>query len=179
MIELRGIHRQWDQGTQHAEPHVVISLLGRFKNEIRECYHLMPVLVSTPRGLEPGKWVHRVLESYAQHNIRSGYMFRNVDGTKLKIKTMEPKFLDRLCEIKMARRDLIDPEVEVSEDYGVSRSFRWGGTLEATNQGAPPQVIALNGRWRKSNQSGASKPNVTIREHYTDIRLVLEFSRFL
>jgi hypothetical protein len=183
LIELRGIHRNWNYGMQHAKPHVVITLLGRFKNEIGESYHLMPVLCVTPRGLEPGKWVQRVLEAYAQRNIRSGYMFRNADGTKLRIKTMEPKFHERLYKIKKARPDLIDPELEVLEEYGVSRSFRRGGTSEATNQSAPPQVVELNGRWRKSNQSGASRPNVTIREHYTDIRLMLDqlldFSRFL
>ena len=108
----------------------------------------MPVLCSTPRSLEPGKRVQRVMEAYAWHNIRSGYMFHNADGTKLKVKTMELKFHERLCEIKMFRH-LIYPEVEVSEEYGVSRSFRRGGTSEATNQGAPPHVIELNGRWRK------------------------------
>ena len=58
-----------------------------------------------------------------------------------------------------------------------------GGTSTATNNGAPPLVIELNGRWRKKEQSGASRPNITVREHYTDVRMVLdqllEFSRFL
>jgi hypothetical protein len=85
--------------------------------------------------------------------------------------------------IKNSRLDLIAPDLEVVEEYGVSRSFRQGGTSEATNNGVPPLVIELNGRWRKSNQSGASRPNITVREHYTDIGLVLdqllEFSRFL
>jgi hypothetical protein len=107
----------------------------------------------------------------------------NPDGTKLKPKVMEPKFHERLELVKMRRSDLIADEVEISEEYGVSRSFRRGGTSEATNKGAPDHVVELNGRWRKSNQAGASKPNITIREHYIDIRLVLdqllEFSNYL
>jgi len=47
----------------------------------------------------------------------------------------------------------------------------------------PPQVVELNGQWRKSQQSRASRPNIRIREHYTDLWVVLdqllEFSRFL
>lgn len=61
--------------------------------------------------------------------------------------------------------------------------FRHGGISEVTNKGAPPGVVELNGRWRKSNQSGARKPNITISEQYIDIRLVLDqllvFSQYL
>lgn len=28
LIELRGIHRHWNQEMQHAKPHVVVTLLG-------------------------------------------------------------------------------------------------------------------------------------------------------
>ncbi len=83
----------------------------------------------------------------------------------------------------MLKPNLIAQETDIQEEYGVSRSFCRGGTTAVTNNGAPPMVIELNGRWRKSHQGGARRPNVTIREHYTDVRLVLdqllEFSRFL
>jgi hypothetical protein len=183
LIEIRGIHKHWKQATTHKKPHVVVTLLGRFKNEVGECYHMMPVLSVTPRGLEPEKWVKRALDKYSKHHIASGYMFRNPDGSKMKPKVMEPKLHDWLEAIKARRPDLINPETEVQEEYGVSRSFRRGSMSVATNNGAPDHVIELNGRWRRVNQSGASRPNITIREHYTDVRLVLdqllEFSRFL
>jgi hypothetical protein len=41
--------------------HVVIALLGRFKGETGENYHLLPIMDTTPHGLEPGKWVGRLL----------------------------------------------------------------------------------------------------------------------
>jgi hypothetical protein len=175
MVEMRGIRRHWDQAISHEEhPHVVIALLGRFKNETGEAYHLMPMLSRTPRGLKPAVWVNRVLECYAERNIMSGYMFRNANGTKLKAKLMEPRFHDRLAQVQRQCPHLLDPEVDVVEEYGVSRSFRRGGTSEATNNGALPHVVELNGRWRKVNQSGASRPSITIREHYTDVRLTLK-----
>jgi hypothetical protein len=137
LTELRGIHSHLNQGLTHEKPHVVITLLGRFKNELGESYHMMPVLATTPRGLEPGKWVSRVLEAYAAKGIRSGYMFRNADGTKVKTKLFEPKFHERLAMVQQLKPD----------------------------------------------QSGASRPNVTIREHYVDVRLALNpllaFSNFL
>lgn len=123
LIELRGISKHWAQGLQHSTPHVVITLLGRFKNEIGESYHLMPVLYTTPRGLEPGKWVERVLDGYRHHHITSGYMFRNANGTKIKAKLMEPKFHERLNVIQIAHPNLISRDIEVMDEYGVSRSF--------------------------------------------------------
>jgi hypothetical protein len=48
-----------------------------------------------------------------------------------------------------------------------------GATSEATNQGTTAEAIELIGCWRKTKQSGSSRPNVTIREHYIDIGLTL------
>ncbi len=87
---------------------------------------------------------------------------------------MEEKFYEHLELVKTKRSDLIEASLEVSEECGVSYFFRHGGISEVINKGAPPGVVELNGRWRKSNQSGARKPNITIREHYIDIRLVLD-----
>jgi len=183
LVEMKGIRKHLEAGKNHEDPHVIIALLGRFKNEFGECYHLMPIVWVTPRGLQPGLWVERVLSAYDRLNIRAGYMFRNADGTKGKIKMYESKFHDRLLEIQRNQPSLLAMDVDVIEEYRLSRSFRRGGTSEATNEGAKPNVLELNGRWRKKHQSGASRPNVSIREHYTDVRLTLKpllaFSKFL
>jgi hypothetical protein len=55
LVELHSITKFWTQTVQHKKPHIVTTLLGHFKNEVWESYHLMPVLFMTPRGLEPGK----------------------------------------------------------------------------------------------------------------------------
>jgi hypothetical protein len=183
LIESRGIRKYWEQEVNHPKPQVFITLLGQFKNEIGETYHSMPVLAQTPRSLQPLKWVDRFIKEYERKGIVLGYMFHNQDGSHVKGKFMDERFHERLLQIQDIRRYLILEGTDVIKEYGTSRSFRRGGTSEATNQGAPPQVIELNGWWRKSMQSGASHLNITIREHYMDIRLVmdqlLEFSRFL
>jgi hypothetical protein len=183
LIELHGLRSHWEKGLRHERPHVVISLLGRFKNEIGEAYHLMPVLAETPGGFQPQKWVKRVIDGYWEQGVTRGYIFRNKDHTKLKCSSLEPKFHSRLEKLKQEHPDLISEETDVAEEYGLSRSFRRGATSEATNRGASSETIELIGRWRKSHQKGPGRPNVTIREHYTDIRLTinrfLEFSQHL
>ena len=61
----------------------------------------------------------------------------------------------------------------ISEEYGFYQSFHQGSTSEATNKGLPPEVIDANNRWRKFHKAGASRPSLSMREHFTDIRLTL------
>lgn len=96
---------------------------------------------------------------------------------------MNRKFNDRLEAVQASKPQLINRDMDVCEEYGVSRSFRRGGTSTATYNGALALVTELNGRWRKKEQSGASRPSITVREHYMDVQMVLdqllEFSRYL
>jgi hypothetical protein len=72
---------------------------------------------------------------------------------------------------------------DVVDEYGVSRSFRRGATLEVVNQGLSPEAIDANNQWKRVHQAGASQPSLSMREHYTDVRqtlnLRLQFSRAL
>ncbi len=171
----RSPYNHWAHGLNHSIPHVVINLLGRFESEIGESYHVMPFPSSTLPDLHAWKWVERVLDRFQKYGITSRYMFRNQDGRKIKAKVMESKFHDCLDLIKSKRPVLIPLDLEVTEEYGIFRSFRWGGTSEATNKAATSDIVELNGRWRKKHQGGASRANITITiwERYIEVRLVL------
>ena len=66
------------------------------------------------------------------------------------------------------------PSVENESDkYGIYRSFRRGAKSEAVNAGVPPDVIDANNRWQQVNQAGASRPSMSMHQHYTDVRLTL------
>lgn len=52
------IKKHWGAGEEHELHHVVIAILGRFKGETGESYHLMPIVARTERGLEPRKWMN-------------------------------------------------------------------------------------------------------------------------
>lgn len=95
----------------------------------------------------------------------------------------EPRFFDRLEMVKATHPHLLPSFDNVEDEFAMSRSFRRGATSEAVNQGAKPDVLDANNRWRRVEQAGASNPNLSMREHYTDVRLKLnqrlQFSRFL
>jgi hypothetical protein len=183
MTDLYGILRHWDEGDRCELKHVVVALLGRFKGETGENYHLLCIADVTSHGLEPRKWIGRLVSMYQAKGIRNGPFFRNRRGDKLKATHFEPRFHDRLEQVKLTKPQLMSSVEDVVDEYGVSRSFRRGATSEVVNQGLSPEAIDANNRWRRVHQAGASQPSLSMREHYTDVRqtlnLRLQFSRAL
>lgn len=174
MTDLGGVVRHWDAGEAPGVPvHVVVALLGRFKNEIGERYHLVPLAGQTRSGLEPRKWIGRVVGEYGGLGISHGPMFRDGKGIPARAGMMEAAFYARLETIQDECPDLIGIEVSVPEEYGVYRSFRRGATSEAVNRGVPPNVIEANNRWRRVEQAGTRQASMPMIDHYADIRLML------
>jgi hypothetical protein len=176
LTDLCGMLKHWDQSTSSIPPHITVALLGRFKGELGENYHLLPIVTVSRSGINNKIWINRLLEFYKSKNICSGPLFRNNLGQRIKASDMESSFFDRLEQVQELRPDLIPNSDDVSEEYGVYRSFRRGSTSEATNQGLPPEVIDMNNRWRKFYRAGASRPSLSMRDHYSDVRLTLNQS---
>ena len=50
MMSLSGIVQHLNDAINHGTPHVVIALVGRFKNETSEKKHLMPIVMKARSG---------------------------------------------------------------------------------------------------------------------------------
>jgi len=173
LVDLHGTLKHWEASTTFNPPHIVVAILGRFKGEIGENYHLLPIVTVTSSGIDNKLWIGRLLEECSKLNITNGPLFRSKTGSKIRAIDVEPQFFDRLESIQSLRPDLISPTDNISEEYGIYRSFRRGSTSEATNKGLPPDAIEANNRWRKFHKAGASRTTLSMREHYSDIGLTL------
>jgi hypothetical protein len=72
------------------------------------------------------------------------------------------------------RPDLLGRDVDIEEVYGISKSFRRGSTLRATDRGVPPEVTNANNRWRKVESAKLRKAtSLSMQEQYTDVSLTL------
>ena len=68
--------KHFAKGINHPKyPHVVMSLRGRFKNEISELDHLKPLATKTKSGLKVRVWFERMLVWYNQKGIVCGPVF--------------------------------------------------------------------------------------------------------
>ena len=65
--------------------YVMIPLLGRFKNEDGERYHLAPLAYETASGIKIGLWVNRLMMLKKLHLHSRGPAFSDRQGFPLMI----------------------------------------------------------------------------------------------
>ena len=172
--DLYGTLTHFDASGKHKTPHVIVALIGRFKGESGTRYHLMPLVVRTASGLEPRKWIGRLVECYKERGISHGPLFRSRDGQKMMQRDMTAILHIRLNKVQRTRPDLISEEVNIEEVYNASRSFRRGSTSRAIDRRVPPDVTEANNRWRKYERAKGSEPgSLSMREKYTDVSLAV------
>jgi hypothetical protein len=94
LVNLFGIKKHWEEGDTHNIKHVVIPLLGRFKGETGENYHLLCIVDKTQHGLEPRKWVGRLLGIYKSMGIRNGPFFGTAEVSRPKQETLNQSFMN-------------------------------------------------------------------------------------
>lgn len=181
-VDIGGLAKYIDVGAQHSEhPHVIVPLVGRLKGETGERYHMLPMARVTKSGIQAGLWMDRLLRSLWRRSRRNGFVFVNGRGQQRKIGFYNAEFYDRLARVKLHKAHLFEPNLEISNAYGLSRSLRRGSTSEATNAGVSQPTIDLNNRWRKFERSKGRMPTMSMAQHYTEVRLILptvwEYSR--
>jgi hypothetical protein len=65
LMDRQGTRAALEESGRHpALPHVMVALIGSFKNEIGEHKHLLPLAEKTASGLKPRVWVERMLKWY-------------------------------------------------------------------------------------------------------------------
>jgi hypothetical protein len=175
LMSLTGTRLHLEEGDRHPTmPHVVVALLGRFKMEISEKYHLMPLVKTTATGLEPGKWIKRMVHWYEEGGILRGWVFRNKYGERARASEYEWDILCELESIQQTSPDIVGVHVNVFDEFGVSRSFRRGSDAHAINQGVDPVDIERNNRWRSIEQAKGRAPQLRMIHHYSDLRQLLK-----
>ena len=78
---------------------------------------------------------------------------------------------------------MIPPDVNVQEEYGISRSFRRGATTHAKKQKVSKMDIDAANRWRNVENAQGRKINQPMRDHYSEVSqmtpTLLRFSQAL
>jgi hypothetical protein len=156
--------------------HVMVALRGRIKGEyLDETCHLIPLCARTKSGLMPRLWIGRVLHGHSELGRYSGWVFRNSQGGPAPQKSYEYEFFEVLRDIQSRRPDLIDPNEDVGEVYGIGRSCRRGYTTHATNVGIKDVDIKRLARWRNvENSDGRAGVQGGTKEHYSEITQMLK-----
>lgn len=172
-VDLHGLikYAQEDLAVD-GRPYVIIPLLGRFKNELGDQYHLTPLAATTKSGLEVKKWVDRLVEVRKAARFEQGPTFAG-PRMVMTYASYEREILDRLQVVQYKKPHIIPGDVMVLEEYGISRSFRRGATSEARARGTSAADVDLVNRWRTFENAKGKRPRMAMRDHYADIRLMI------
>ena len=173
MVEAGGLINHISHGTEVGEeiPFVVIPLLGRFKNEDGERWHLMLSASITGSGFKVRKWISRLVDILKSERKNSGPAFCHASGLVIKTSEIDGEFHAQLELIQDRRPDLIAPNVDVREEYSVYRSLRRGSTSRVGELGIPDPIVDLHNRWRKVESGGGQIHSSNMRANYTELRL--------
>jgi hypothetical protein len=173
-VDLHGLIKYGkDRLIAAGKEYVMIPLLGRFKNEVGDQYHLTPLIATTRSGLNIRLWVNHLIEVRQAAQQLRGPAFADAKSGRVHVDWFERELLERFQSIQSRRPDLIPSDVQVLEEYGLSRSFRRGATSEARARGTGKEDIDLTNRWRTFEGAKGKRPRMAMRDHYSDIPLLI------
>ncbi len=184
LVDLHGL-RKYLLDLNHPEnpDHVIIPLLGRFKGETGERYHLTPLASVTSSGLRVREWVKRLVFVRETQNKYRGPAFCDDNGGIEKGKVYELAIMDRLAGIQASRPGLLPGDLDVYEEFGISRSFRRGATSSARTRGVNDKQVDLINRWRSFEGGKGKRPQLAMHDHYSNIQIMIpeliQFSKAL
>lgn len=173
LTDLHGLRKFMSETERLGRDHIVIPLLGRFKGEQNSRYHLSPMALTTSSGLPIQRWVKRLVEVREKAGRLHGPAFCDRAGGIAKSFEYEAGFIDRLLEIQASNPEAVAPDVDLPEQFGISRSFRRGATSVARARGVDDRQVQLINRWRTVESARGRKPSLPMHEHYSDISILI------
>ncbi len=173
LLSLEGLLTFWEETRAEEDCFIMLTLKGRFKGEVHERWHLVPVSIFTQSRLPIRHWMERVLHRKVNLQKRSkGWLFQCPRGTRLKFGQYDNTFRFLIDTARDHQEELL-PDVVESGDFSLWRSPRRGAVLETTNQDVPEKVIELINRWHKKEAAKGSEAGLAMRQVYTQVRSTL------
>jgi hypothetical protein len=115
--------------------------------------HVIPIAGATKSGVEFFKWAQRFSFVLKSRGRTSGWAFARPKGDKAKASDYQDIIFMELEEIQNERPNLIDPQVEVWEDFGIQRSGRRFFDTTCRLRGVSKSDIEAKCHWMKGRQA--------------------------
>jgi hypothetical protein len=176
MIEASELVRRRDDGRDLGENgHVVVPLMGRFKNETGERNLVLVLANKTKSGIAVRRWVDRftALLLGEGRGGTTGPALCDEEGFMLERWKLNAEYHAVMQKIQSSSDTLIAKDIEVDKKFNVYRSFRRGATTQAKEQGVSEATIAMNNRWRKVQLKQGGLPKLPMSQLYVEMSQAL------
>lgn len=154
--------------------HIGIPLAGRFKlRSNQEQKMLLLIAAETASGLSPVTWIQRLIQTLESKGVQSGWLFQTSNGDQMRMTDFENLFYGYLRRIQEGHPELIAPDMDIEEEFGLARSFRRGSNTHARNQGVDPTIIDWINRWNTGEGQSNLVATGSMQQLYSDARQML------
>ncbi|KAG7340358.1 hypothetical protein IV203_023901 [Nitzschia inconspicua] len=169
LIELAGTANSLVFLNDETTPHFCLKILGRTKgNQLSGANFDLPCVATTAgTNLRPGRWMKRLVKTIHVEGRYTGRLFQR----KLlpsRLFEFEDDFYT-LLERVQASTNLIQEELDLRDEAGISRTIRRGATDHAVNMGVDDNLIKTMNRWRSETRSKDSGVGRTMIDRYTTL----------
>jgi hypothetical protein len=152
MLEASEFVKRRDDGRNLKENgHIVVPLMGRFKNETGKRILIIVLSNVTKSGLQIQKWIDRftaLLLSEGKGRT-TGPAICDKDGFVLENwKINAGELHEMLKRVQSLSDGVIPGDIDVERNFNTYRLFQRGATTRAKEQGVSEAMIGLNNRWR-------------------------------
>jgi len=107
-----------------------------------------------------------------------GPAISTLEGAVLTSKMVDDILHEVLIDIFLESNNSFPPQIDSTEKirngYQCFRSFRRTSATRATEQGASNSDADVVNRWKTEENSKGKRPNVGMRQHYTQLDLLVE-----
>eukprot|EP00957_Ditylum_brightwellii_P088703 6754946-Ditylum_brightwellii.AAC.1 len=120
LIDIHGLMKCQQEGRTGPEDlhHVVVVLLGRFKGETGEKYHLTTLTAKKKSGRQVRKWVDLLISLAKTERQIHGPAFAHTNGDILSYSEVDTLFLDIVTTVKEKIPGEVDSDTDLN-DYGI------------------------------------------------------------
>jgi hypothetical protein len=168
-LEITWLLKHFAAGDETSSKNVMLSLVGRFKQEDGEMQHYLPVAAVTGSGLRIRDWIRSLLELKVRSWQTQGFLFQRKNGSPEKLADFDEPLIERLVWIQENTEGLIPMTIGLWEVVGCQLSTRWGATTEALNMEVDASWIDANNGWRKFERAKGKMPSMWMRQLYTEM----------
>ena len=151
------------------QPHVLIPLLGRFKSEMGERMHVIPLVNFTRSGIPIRTWVERLVAVLRREGKSACPAFCDEEGFQLYASALEVVIHPILKKMQKdpLHKDVIPKSLDVTLWYLLARSCRRGAENEALDRNLDGETINLVHRWSQYEKSRGKQPKgFDMMQHY-------------
>lgn len=171
MLDLGELRNNLNNGKDDEAGHTVVPLLGLFKGEDHVRHHVLLAPNEPYSGFQPRKWLEWLAAAKAAEGIFKGPAFSNNEGFVLYQQPLNEELQDQLELCKENHPSLFSTDLDFSR-VKCSRSLRKGSTSRAQDLGLSQTVNDANNRWRAFDRAKGSTSHLSLRDHYSTIRLM-------